>query len=95
MGVRSRDQATHRGDDTPIVGGIEDISRFLTDRPVPTIDTTDELAREILTLLALHPDIVVQCRQANFDTMDEATKRALLGDIRRCLNIEPFRKREL
>lgn len=91
MSSRAHDSLTLRGDDTPVTGGLDDISRYLLNLPEPTIGPVDDLTREILTLFALHPEITLRCREADFATMNDATKRLMLEQIRRCLGIRPLR----
>lgn len=84
-----------RGDDTPVTGGLDDLSRFLIDLPENTIETDDPLMREILTLLALHPEMPLRCKEADLAAMDESTRRLMLDDLRSCLGIEPLRSCDL
>lgn len=95
MSTRIHDRASQRGDDTPVMGGLEDVSRYLVDLPEPTIEATDELTREILTLLALHPGTTIPCAEADLAVRDDATKREILEELRRQLGIRPLRRREV
>ncbi len=95
MGLRAQDRQALRSDDTPVSGGLQDISRFLIELPEPTIGVVDDLTREILTILALNPDIRSKYWEADIAVMDDATKRQLLADIRKSLGIKPLRKYQL
>jgi len=55
----------------------------------------DELAREIAALKALHPDLQLEFRDRDLNSMSGETKLALLQDMREALGIKPLRRSTL
>ena len=86
-------RSTRRGDATPVSGGVSDPSRFLVDTEGSAVPIQDDLAREIVTLLALNRDkIDLRFQSGQLDELDEAAKRRMITDIRQRLGIRPFFK---
>ncbi len=92
MASKARALPRIHGDDTPVTGGLDDISRFLVDLPEPAMDTDDELVREILTLFALHPEMQSRYSEMDLRAMDDATRHVMLEQIRASLGIPPLRR---
>jgi hypothetical protein len=79
------------GDRTPVTGGIR--------RPADLIATPDksddnapddDLGRQIVWLLKLHPEACLKFRKSDISAMDDDTKRTLIADIQHALGVMPI-----
>ena len=83
---------TH-GDRTPVIGGVALPAHLVaTPSSMPDVAPLDDLGRQALWLLKLHPDKVsLKFRNADLSAMNDNTKRLLISDIQYALGIAPFK----
>jgi hypothetical protein len=78
-------------DPVSVVGGCELPAHLLRDVPALDSRPKDALDRQILRLLALHPDLKARFGSPDLKGMDACTKESLLGELQQALGIRKFR----
>ena len=79
------------GDKTPIMGGRV-LPPFLRNPNLPdNMPGDDELTTAFVILLKMNPK-AVNFRAKDLNSLDDDTKRTLLGDLYRALGIKPLTK---
>lgn len=56
-----------------------------------TLDAKTALDRQIVRMMALHPNLQIRFRSQDLSQLDDSTKQTLLGDMNRLLGIKPLR----
>ena len=78
------------GESAPVIGSTEGIARLLAeppDGPVPE----DPESRYLLQLVGLHPELQIDLRTDEIDSLTKREKQTLISRIQEMLGIKPLR----
>jgi len=80
-------------DFVPVTGGDDLASKYVRDDVASLRDlkARSDIDRHIVRLLTLHKQIRIQFRNQDLSSLDDATKRDLLGDINDLLGIQQLK----